>query len=76
MFIDNMWLQEFFFFKIKTQLLNVEFAMNPAEILFEDWRETTQGFNDETEHEIARAQLMDLCPGPPSKKCTYKQQVG
>lgn len=26
----------FFFFKIKTQLLNVEFAMNPAEILFDD----------------------------------------
>lgn len=25
-----------FFFKIKTQLLNVEFAMNPAEILYED----------------------------------------
>lgn len=28
--------KSFFFFKVKTQLLNVEFAMNPAEILFED----------------------------------------
>lgn len=30
-----------FFFKIKTRLLNVEFAMNSAEGMFEDWRETT-----------------------------------
>lgn len=70
-------LKEFlFFFKIKTRLLNVEFAMNSGEGMFEDLRETTWRLDDEAKDEIACDQLTGLGPGPLNQKCTYKQQVG